>query len=150
MSASEMRMAVEAAGKKSISPMIFLYTHCPLTYKESEGHSPLCAVRYYLSLHLRLGRFLAQQPSASDNRGPLQWTNPHHWLRQLCGQPDPLRVTLQWVYVLVTHIFVPQPCIHYEELWRFLLFTTDTFKTLDKDGSGEIKLGFMEVRAQMW
>lgn len=39
--------------------------------------------------------------------------------------------------------------IYYAQLY-FLVFTTDTFKTLDKNESGTIKLGFMEVRAEMW
>lgn len=38
-----------------------------------------------------------------------------------------------------------------QTLCRVLMFyfhlQTDTFKTLDKDESGEIELGFMEVRA---
>lgn len=53
-------------------------------------------------IFLHFDRLLSQQPSASDNCGPLQWIRPQHWLWQLCGQPDPLRVNVQWVCVFLT------------------------------------------------
>lgn len=94
MSTCEMRMAVEAAGEKSI--LQILLQSGVLVFS--------IALRYYLKFTLlHFGRLLAQQPPASDNCGPLQWARPHHWLRQLCVQPGSLRVTLQWV--LSTSLF---------------------------------------------
>lgn len=124
-----MRMAVEAAGEKCSYTLVYWFS--PLL-PDIVSSSPNC-ISAGFSLNSPLHQIIVARYSELD----------------LSIDFDNFVCSLIRLETLFSKFF-SRLCPHFYWSCRhrgFLFFTTDTFKTLDKDGSGEIHLGFMEVIA---